>query len=46
MGAALQIDKMSLAEKLETMEMLWDDLAHHVQDVAVVAPENVKKTLS
>ena len=35
MGAALQIDKMSLTEKLETMEMLWDDLAHHVQDVAV-----------
>lgn len=35
MGAALQIDKMSLAEKLETMEMLWDDLTHHVQDVAV-----------
>jgi hypothetical protein len=26
---------MSLTEKLETMEMLWDDLAHHVQDVAV-----------
>jgi len=28
---------MSLTEKLETMEMLWDDLAHHVQNVA--APE-------
>ncbi len=35
MGAALQINKMSLTEKLETMEKLWDDLSHHVQDVAV-----------
>ncbi|CAH2031167.1 addiction module protein [Trichlorobacter ammonificans] len=35
MGSALQIDKMSLAEKLEAMEMLWDDLTHHVQDVAM-----------
>lgn len=35
MGAALQVDKMSLAEKFETMEMLWDNLSHHVQDVAV-----------
>lgn len=35
MSTALQIDRMSLAEKLETMETLWDDLAHHVQDVSM-----------
>jgi hypothetical protein len=35
MGVALQIDKMSLAEKLQTMETIWDDLCHHVQDVGV-----------
>lgn len=35
MGAALKLDEMSLAEKLQTMETLWDDLCQHVQDVAV-----------
>ncbi len=35
MGVALKLDEMSLADKLETMETLWDDLCHHVQDVAV-----------
>jgi hypothetical protein len=35
MGVALQIDKMSLADKLQTMENLWDDLCHHVQDVGI-----------
>jgi hypothetical protein len=34
MGVALQLDKMSLAEKIQTMEILWDDLCHHVQDVS------------
>lgn len=33
MSTALQINKMSLAEKLETMETLWDDLAHHVNNI-------------
>lgn len=35
MAVALKIDEMSLADKLQTMETLWDDLCHHVQDVAV-----------
>lgn len=35
MGVALKIEEMSLAEKLEAMEVLWDDLCHHVQDIAV-----------
>ncbi len=35
MGVALQLDKMSLADKLQTMETLWDDLCHHVHDIAV-----------
>lgn len=35
MGVALKLDEMSLADKLETMETLWDDLCHHVQDVGV-----------
>ncbi len=35
MGIALKLDEMSLADKLQTMETLWDDLCHHVQDIAV-----------
>lgn len=35
MAIALKIDEMSLADKLEAMETLWDDLCHHVQDIAV-----------
>lgn len=35
MAVALKLDEMSLADKLQTMETLWDDLCHHVQDVAV-----------
>jgi len=35
MGVALKLDEMSLADKLQTMETLWDDLCNHVQDVAV-----------
>jgi len=35
MGVALKLDEMSLADKLQTMETLWDDLCHHVQDIAV-----------
>lgn len=40
MGTMLQIDSMSLAEKLATMERLWNDLASHAQDVAVPAWHN------
>jgi len=35
MGSPLKIDTMTLTEKLDAMETLWDDLCHHVQDVAV-----------
>lgn len=35
MGVALKLDEMTLIDKLETMEALWDDLCHHVQDVDV-----------
>ena len=35
MGVALKLDKMSLADKLQTMETLWDDLCQHVQDIGV-----------
>lgn len=35
MGIALKLDEMSLADKLEAMEALWDDLCHHVHDVSV-----------
>jgi len=35
MGVALKLDEMSLADKLQAMETLWDDLCHRVQDVAV-----------
>lgn len=34
MGVALKLDEMSLDEKFQTMEILWDDLCHHVNDVA------------
>ena len=34
MGVALKLDEMSLDEKLQTMEILWDDLCHRVNDVA------------
>ncbi len=34
MGVAFTLDEMSLYEKLQTMEILWDDLCHHVNDVA------------
>ena len=35
MGVALKLDEMSLADKLQAMEVLWDDLCHNAQDVAV-----------
>lgn len=35
MGVALKLNDMSLADKLQTMETLWDDLCHHVQDISV-----------
>jgi hypothetical protein len=35
MGTALKLDEMSLADKLQTMETLWDDLCRNAPDVAV-----------
>lgn len=35
MGVALKLDEMTVADKIQTMEALWDDLCHHVQDVAM-----------
>lgn len=35
MGIALPLDKMTVADKLQTMELLWDDLCHHVQDIGI-----------
>ena len=35
MGIALKLDKMTVADKVQTMETLWDDLCHHVQDVGI-----------
>ena len=29
MATTLEIDQMTIAEKLEVMEALWDDLCHH-----------------
>ena len=35
MATMLQIDQMTLEEKLQTMEDLWDDLCRHQADVPV-----------
>jgi len=35
MSTMLQIDQMTLEEKLRTMEALWDDLCQREEDVAV-----------
>lgn len=35
MSIALPLDKMSVADKLETMETLWEDLSRHAGDIAV-----------
>jgi Putative addiction module component len=35
MSAPIQIDQMTLAEKLQTMETLWDDLCRREADVPV-----------
>lgn len=35
MGIALKLDEMSLADKLEAMETLWDDLCHRAREVAI-----------
>lgn len=35
MSIALPLETMSLAEKLETMETLWDDLCRHADKIAV-----------
>jgi len=34
MKSALQLDKMSLEEKIQTMEALWDDLCHQPGSIA------------
>jgi hypothetical protein len=33
MNIALPLEKMSIADKLQTMEALWEDLSSHAQDV-------------
>ena len=35
MSIALPLETMSIAEKLETMETLWDDLCRHADKIAV-----------
>lgn len=35
MADVLQIDRMTLAEKLQAMETLWADLCRHEEDVPV-----------
>lgn len=35
MNITLPLDKMSTAEKIQTMETLWDDLCHHAQDITI-----------
>jgi hypothetical protein len=35
MSDSIQIDRMTLAEKLRTMEMLWDELCRREADVPV-----------
>jgi Putative addiction module component len=37
MADSIQIDQMTLAEKLRTMETLWDDLCRREADVPVPA---------
>ncbi len=35
MTIALPLDKMTIADKLQAMETIWDDLCHHVQDIRI-----------
>ena len=35
MSTVIQIDQMTLEEKLRAMEELWDDLCRHEEDVPV-----------
>lgn len=35
MSVVLQIDRMTLEEKLQTMEALWDDLCRHEEAIPV-----------
>ena len=35
MATVLEIDKMTIAEKLQAMEALWDDLCRHEEAIAV-----------
>lgn len=33
MSSSIQLEQMTTAEKLETMELLWDNLCHKLNDV-------------
>lgn len=35
MGVSLPLDKMRVADKLETMETLWGDLSRHAGNIVV-----------
>lgn len=35
MTIALTLDKMTIADKLQAMETIWDDLCHNVQDIGI-----------
>jgi len=37
MVTPLAIDKMTIEEKLQTMEVLWNDLCHHAEALPVHA---------
>jgi len=34
MAATLPLEKMTIAEKISTMELLWDDICHNAADFA------------
>jgi hypothetical protein len=44
MTKALPLDEMSMEEKLQTMETIWDDLVSHAESVP--SPEWHKEVLS
>ncbi len=45
MNITLPLDKMTIAEKIQTMETLWDDLCHNSQK-DIPSPAWHKKILS
>lgn len=45
MSITLPLDKMTIAEKIQTMESLWDDLCHHNQE-NIPSPDWHRKILS